>query len=53
MPARSLSVLFLWLALAGPVSVQTRFHHVHLNSVDPRAAIEFYMSHLSGEKGAA
>jgi hypothetical protein len=29
---------------------QSHFHHVHLNSVDPKAAIEFYTTHLSGEK---
>src|SRR6185369_13741885 len=36
-----------WTAVA---SAQTHFHHVHLNSTDPRAAIEFYTEHLSGEK---
>src|SRR5215203_3046523 len=29
---------------------ETHFHHVHLNSTDPQAAIEFYTTHLSGEK---
>jgi hypothetical protein len=29
---------------------QTHFHHAHLNSTDPAAAIEFYTTHLSGEK---
>ena len=29
---------------------QTHFHHAHLNSTDPKAAIEFYTTHLSGEK---
>jgi catechol 2,3-dioxygenase-like lactoylglutathione lyase family enzyme len=39
-------------AVASPVFSQTHFHHVHLNSTDPRAAIEFYTTHLSGEKAA-
>ena len=29
---------------------QTHFHHAHLNSTDPAAAIDFYTTHLSGEK---
>lgn len=29
---------------------QSHFHHVHLNSTDPNAAIDFYTTHLSGEK---
>lgn len=29
---------------------QTHFHHAYLNSTDPAAAIEFYTTHLSGEK---
>jgi inorganic pyrophosphatase len=37
-------------SVAFPVAAQTHFHHVHLNSTDPRAAIEFYTTHLSGEK---
>jgi catechol 2,3-dioxygenase-like lactoylglutathione lyase family enzyme len=32
------------------MAAQTHFHHVHLNSTDPAAAIEFYTTHLSGEK---
>src|SRR6186713_2751575 len=35
-----------------PASAQTHFHHAHLNSTDPAAAIEFYTTHLSGEKAA-
>ena len=36
--------------LASSAFAQTHFHHVHLNSTDPRAAIEFYTTHLSGDK---
>ena len=45
-------VLFVCLCVVIPSSAfaQNHFHHVHLNSVDPKAAIEFYTSHLSGEK---
>lgn len=44
-------VLALVLVLgAAPAFAETHFHHVHLNSTDPRAAIEFYTTHLSGEK---
>jgi catechol 2,3-dioxygenase-like lactoylglutathione lyase family enzyme len=50
MPGRLLSLLFAYALLAGPASAQTHFHHVHLNSVDPEAAIAFYTSHLAGEK---
>ena len=42
--------LFALVALASPAFAQTHFHHVHLNSTDPKAAIEFYTTHLSGEK---
>ena len=42
--------LFLVFGVASSVIAQTHFHHVHLNSTDPRAAIEFYTTHLSGEK---
>ena len=38
------------LGAASPVLGQTHFHHAHLNSTDPAAAIEFYTTHLSGEK---
>jgi len=44
-----LSVVFL-SAIASTSAAQTHFHHVHLNSTDPKAAIEFYTTHLSGEK---
>ena len=38
------------LGAASPSFAQTHFHHAHLNSVDPAAAIDFYTTHLSGEK---
>jgi inorganic pyrophosphatase len=44
--------LFLLAAAALPAAAQTHFHHVHLNSTDPRAAIEFYTTHLSGERAS-
>jgi catechol 2,3-dioxygenase-like lactoylglutathione lyase family enzyme len=37
-------------AFVSSASGQTHFHHAHLNSTDPKAAIEFYTTHLSGEK---
>jgi catechol 2,3-dioxygenase-like lactoylglutathione lyase family enzyme len=38
-------------ALVAPsVWAQTHFHHVHLNSTDPDAAMGFYESHLSAER---
>lgn len=46
----ALSALVICLAGAAAASGQTHFHHVHLNSTDPRAAIEFYTTHLSGEQ---
>lgn len=42
--------LLLLVSVASSVAAQTHFHHVHLNSTDPKAAIEFYTTHLSGEK---
>jgi catechol 2,3-dioxygenase-like lactoylglutathione lyase family enzyme len=33
-----------------PAMPPARFHHVHLNSVDPAAAIEFYAAHFKGRK---
>src|SRR5262245_49734995 len=42
--------LFVLIAAASSAAAETHFHHVHLNSPDPRAAIEFYTTHLSGEK---
>jgi catechol 2,3-dioxygenase-like lactoylglutathione lyase family enzyme len=38
-------------SLAGQPVVQAHFHHVHLNSTDPAAAIEFYSTHFDCEKG--
>ena len=46
---RSVASLLL-VAMASPALAQTHFHHAHLNSLDPAAAIEFYTTHLSGEK---
>ena len=45
-------ILFAACALgaAAPSLAQTHFHHAHLNSTDPAAAIDFYTTHLSGEK---
>ena len=42
--------VFLVSVVASSSAAQTHFHHVHLNSTDPKAAIEFYTTHLSGEK---
>ena len=47
---RVLLSLFLLCAVASSSAAQAHFHHVHLNSTDPKAAIEFYTTHLSGEK---
>jgi catechol 2,3-dioxygenase-like lactoylglutathione lyase family enzyme len=33
-----------------PASLNARFHHVHLNTVDPEAAIEFYTTKFKAEK---
>lgn len=41
--------LILWLSSA---FAETHFHHAHLNSTDPAAAIEWYTTHLSGDKAA-
>ena len=39
------------LLFAGLVAAQqVHFHHLHFNSVDPAAAIEFYTTHFNGEK---
>ena len=46
---RFVPALLLFCA-AGPALAQTHFHHAHLNSTDPAAAIAFYTTHLSGEK---
>jgi catechol 2,3-dioxygenase-like lactoylglutathione lyase family enzyme len=50
MMQRLLALLCLACGVAPAASAQTHFHHVHLNSTDPSAAIEFYTTHLSGEK---
>ncbi len=51
MPMRRLLVLLcISFACASTAFAQTHFHHAHLNSVDPDAAIEFYTTHLSGER---
>jgi len=52
LPSRLSCLLFFCLAGAAstPAFGQTHFHHAHLNSIDPHAAIEFYTTHLSGEK---
>ena len=36
----------LLLLCAAPARAQTHFHHAHLNSTDPAAAIAFYTTHL-------
>ena len=41
--------MLLWLPCA---FAQTHFHHAHLNSADPAAAMEFYSGHLAAEKAA-
>jgi catechol 2,3-dioxygenase-like lactoylglutathione lyase family enzyme len=40
----------LFLLAASCAFAQTHFHHAHLNSTDPKAAIEWYTRHLSAEK---
>lgn len=35
---------------AQPPQALVRFHHLHLNSVDPEAAIQFYTTRFNGEK---
>jgi catechol 2,3-dioxygenase-like lactoylglutathione lyase family enzyme len=50
MLARRLLLAGALAALASPAFSQAHFHHAHLNSTDPKAAIEFYTTHLSGEK---
>jgi catechol 2,3-dioxygenase-like lactoylglutathione lyase family enzyme len=37
-------------ALPAQPVVQAHFHHVHLNSTDPAAAVEFYTTHFDCEK---
>ncbi len=40
----------LLLTLPAALFAQTHFHHAHLNSIDPAAAMEFYTTHLAAEK---
>lgn len=51
---RNLSVLFLLAAgeafCQNPPAPLAHFHHVHLNSTDPQAAVDFYTSKLESEK---
>ncbi len=49
---RLLLSLCLSAVFASSAFGQTHFHHAHLNSTDPEAAIDFYTTHLSGEKAA-
>lgn len=50
---RFVAMLALW---CGPLFAQTvasaHFHHLHLNSTDPQAAIEFYTSKFDAEKAS-
>lgn len=41
---------FLLLFSLPAAFAQTHFHHAHLNSADPAAAMEFYTTHLNAEK---
>src|SRR6187399_125828 len=47
---RILFALCVCLVVVPSAFTETHFHHVHLNSPDPAAAIEFYTTHLSGER---
>src|SRR4051794_16488900 len=38
-------------AATDPKPVPAHFHHVHLNVVDPKAAIDFYSTKFDAEKG--
>lgn len=40
------------LAASGVLAAQARFHHVHLNSTDPAAAVRFYTSKFDCEPAA-
>ena len=46
---RALATLLL-LALPFAANAQAHFHHVHLNSTDPAAAVEFYTSRFKARK---
>jgi catechol 2,3-dioxygenase-like lactoylglutathione lyase family enzyme len=45
-----MSSKLLFLLCLPSVFAQTHFHHAHLNSADPAAAMEFYTTHLNSEK---
>ena len=47
---RNMPLRLLVFVLASSAFAETHFHHVHLNSTDPQAAIEFYTTHLAGDK---
>jgi catechol 2,3-dioxygenase-like lactoylglutathione lyase family enzyme len=47
---RLLPFLLFLVVVASAAPSETHFHHVHLNSTDPAAAIQFYTEHLSGER---
>jgi catechol 2,3-dioxygenase-like lactoylglutathione lyase family enzyme len=47
---RPFVTLLILVCAARAADAQTHFHHAHLNSTDPAAAIDFYTTHLSGEK---
>ena len=44
-------ILLTALAAAQAAEPLARFHHLHLNTTDPQAAIEFYTTHFAAEKG--
>ncbi len=51
---RTLAIVALaatWVATAGVVGAATAtFHHVHLTASDPKAAVEWYVEHMGGER---
>src|SRR5690349_20624278 len=53
-PLLSAACISAALALAqtpeAPKPPQAHFHHVHLNSTDPKAAIDFYTTKFDAEK---
>jgi len=49
---RRLVCCFVALAAAAQEKPAAHFHHVHLNSTDPVAAIEFYTHHFDCEKAS-
>jgi catechol 2,3-dioxygenase-like lactoylglutathione lyase family enzyme len=48
--AAFIALVLAWVALAQETPSLAHFHHLHLNSTDPAAAIEFYTSKLESEK---